>query len=249
MNEQKAAGTAGAGATGEEAHGDAQLWGIGQFTEGGRRVAYPVSAVDIEADTLAAGRALASLGIGRGHTVLFVSLVSEIVQVVPFHDALGRLGGICSAADATPFDASRTAKLVGQLHPRAVLGVNVDVLDGLEQGGFDLADAFAGVPVLGAHPGAATRLEGAGLAPRIWAFLGPAVGVECEPGAGAHVDEAIWIVEDEEGEIVVGPRAERAIGPARYRTGVRGSVARERCGCGRADVRVRIAREAGPGAD
>jgi hypothetical protein len=247
MNGQTADGTARpASAAGD---GDARLWGVGQFAEGGHRVPYPVSAADIEADTRAAGRALGSLGIGRGHTVLFVSLVSEIVQVVPFHDALGRFGGICSAADATPFDATRTAKLVGQLHPRAVLGVNVDVLDGLEQAGFDLADAFAGVPVLGAHPGAAVRLEGAGLAPRIWAFLGPAVGVECEPGVGAHIDESVWIVDDEDGEVVVAPRAERAIGPARHRTGVRGPVVRGPCRCGRADARVRIAPEAGPGAD
>jgi len=220
----------------------ARLWGVGQFAEGERRVPYPVSASDIEADTSAAGRALASLGIGRGHTVLFVSLVSEIVQTVPFHDAVTALGGICSAADATSFDAPRTPKLVRQLRPQAVLGINVDVLDGLEQEGFDLAEAFAGVPVLGAHPPAAARLEAAGLAPRIWAFLGPAVGVECRPGAGAHVDEAIWIVDDDHGEVVVAPRGRRAIGAGPYRTGATGGVARGRCDCGRPDVRVRVGR-------
>jgi len=219
----------------------AVLWGVGQFPDGHGRMPYPVSAADIEADTRGAGRALASLGVGRGHTVLFVSLVSEIVQTVPFHDALGQVGGICSAADATIFDAPRTAKLVRQLHPRAVVGVNGDVLDGLEQEGFDLADAFAGVPVLAAHPGAAARLQAAGLTPRVWAFLGPAVAVECEPGAGAHVDEAIWSVDDEGGEIVVIPVGQRAIGAGRYRTGALGAIVRDRCACGRGDPRVRLA--------
>ncbi len=160
---------------------------------------------------------------------------------MPFHDALGRVGGICSAADATNFDAPRTAKLVRQLHPRAVVGVNADVLDGLEQEGFELVDAFAGVPVLGAHPGAVARLRAAGLTPRVWAFLGPAVAVECEPGAGAHVDEAVWSVDEDGGEVVVAPRGERAIGAGRYRTGARGVIVRDRCACGRSDPRVRLA--------
>jgi len=217
------------------------LWGVGQFFDGTRRVPYPVTAADIEADTAAAGRALASLGIGRGHTVLFVSLVSEIVQTVPFHDALSQLGGICSAADATTFDAPRTPKLVRQLHPRAVFGVNGDVLDGLEQEGLDLSEAFAGVPVLGAHPGAMARLAAAGAAPLVWAFFGPAVGVECAPGAGAHVDEAIWTVDVDDGEIVIAPRRQRAISSARYRTGATGELERGRCRCGRVDVRVHLA--------
>src|SRR5579862_4121515 len=126
----------------------AALWGVGTF--GG--VDFPVSAEDFEADTGAAGRALDSLGIGAGDRVLIVGLVSECAHLVPFHAALRDRGAILSGADATVFDAPRTAKLTRQLGVRAVLGVNGPVLDGLDAEGFDLLEVFGTVPVVGARP-------------------------------------------------------------------------------------------------
>jgi hypothetical protein len=214
------------------------LWGVGTFMTTDGPVAYPVSADDVAADTEAAGRTLDSLGIGRGDRVLIVGLVSECAHLVPFHEALRSRGAILSGADATPFDAPRTAKLVRQLEPRAVLGVNGVVLDGLVTEGFDLGEVFAPVPVVAARPDALDRLTSAGVSANVWAHVGPAVAVECRPGAGAHVDEAQWDVTEDTGTVVVAPRAGRALPAGAYRTEVRARVERGQCGCGRSDVRL-----------
>jgi len=214
------------------------LWGVGTFATPEGAVAFPVSAADHEADTAAAGRALDSLAIAAGDRVLVVGLVSECAHLVPFHEALRDRGAILSGADATPFDAPRTAKLVGQLGVRAVLGVNAAVLDGLESEGIDPAAVLAPVPIVAARPDAVARLRAAGLAPLVWAHAGPAVAVECAPGAGAHVDEQQWVLDVEDGQLVVGVRATRALDHGPFRTGLRASLDRTPCACGRADVRL-----------
>lgn len=214
------------------------LWGIGTFATADGATPFPVSAADHEADVAAAGRALDSLGIGRGDRVLVVGLVSECVQLVPFHEALRRRGAILSGADATPFDAPRTAKLARQLEARAVLAVNGAVIDGLLSEGFDLADVFGAVPLVGARPDAVGRLRAAGVQPVVWAHVGPAVAVECRPRAGAHVDEALWDVTEQDGTIVIAARSPRAIAAGPYQTGVRAALERGLCPCGRSDVRL-----------
>ena len=214
------------------------LWGVGTFTTPEGAVAFPVSATDHAADIAAAGRALDSLAIGAGDRVLVVGLVSECAHLVPFHEALRLRGAILSGADATPFDASRTAKLVAQLGVRAVLGIDGAVLDGWEIEGLDAGAVLAGVPIVGARPDAVGRLRGAGLTPRVWAHVGPAVAVECGPGTGAHVDEQEWEVDVEDGQVVVGVRATRALDGGPFRTGLRAVIDRTPCACGRADARL-----------
>ncbi|HVM65872.1 MAG TPA: hypothetical protein VMU14_13490, partial [Acidimicrobiales bacterium] len=210
------------------------LWGVGTFVSAGEPVDLPVAPEDFAADTAAAGRALASLGIGPGDRVLIVGLVSECAHLVPFHAALRARGAILSGADATIFDAPRTAKLTRQLGVRAVLGVNGAVLDGLVAEGTDLLDVFGTVPIVGARPDAVARLRDAGVAPVLWAHVGPTVAVECAPGRGAHVDEAVWEVAARDGAVALSPRAPRALPPGPYPVGAAG-VARGACPCGRAD--------------
>ena len=214
------------------------LWGIGTFDAVGGPVPFPVTAEDMAADTAAAARALDSLGIGRADRVLIVGLVSECAHLVPFHEALRARGAVLSGADATPFDASRTAKLARQLDVRAVVALNAAVLDGLAVDGVDLGGVFGPVPLVGARPDAVERLRAAGVEPVVWAHVGPAVAVECRPGAGAHVDEAVWEVGEDDGAVVITPRAPRALPAGPYRTGVRATLARDRCSCGRSDVRL-----------
>ena len=215
----------------------ATLWGVGTFVSEGAAVDLPVAPADFEADTAAAGRALGSLGIGAGDRVLIVGLVSECAHLVPFHAALRRCGAILSGADATVFDAPRTAKLTRQLGARAVLGVNGAVLDGLEAEGFDLAEVFGAAPVVGARPDAAARLRGAGVTPVVWAHVGPTVAVECAPGRGAHVDDVLWEVSTRDGAVMIAPRAPRALPPGPYVIGS-AEVERGACPCGRAGARL-----------
>jgi hypothetical protein len=214
------------------------LWGIGTFTTADGAIPLPLSAADIAVDTLSAGRVLDSLGIGRGDRVLIVGLVSECAHLVPFHEAIRARGAILSGADATLFDAPRTAKLARQLEVRAVLGVNGAVIDGLIGEGFDLHEVFASVPLVAARPDALSRLRAAGLAPITWAHVGPAVAVGCSPGAGAHIDEAQWDVTEDGGNVVIGVRGSRALPPGPYRTPVGATLQRGQCACGRSDVRL-----------
>jgi hypothetical protein len=209
------------------------LWGIGTFDG----TDFPVSQADFESDTAAAGRALDSLGISSGDRVLVVGVVSECAHLVPFHEALRQRGAILSGADATVFDAPRTAKLTRQLGVRAVLALNGAVVDGLVAEGFDLAEVFGTVPAVAARPEAIGRLRDAGVAAVLWAHVGPAVAVECAPGRGAHVDETTWDVSARDGQVFVTPRSPRAL-PAQAYGAADGLLERGPCACGRNDVRV-----------
>ena len=64
---------------------------------------------------------------------------------MPLEKAAGKVGALYSSADATPFDAFRTASLIRQLEAQVVLGVDADVLDGLDANGTDLAATFGGL--------------------------------------------------------------------------------------------------------
>ena len=95
-----------------------------------------------------------------------MSLLSQTIHVTPFEQAAGLVGARYSSADATPFDAFRTASLVRQLSPAVVLGVDAAVLDGLAELERPLDEVFAPVrTVVTADADAFARLTEAGLAP------------------------------------------------------------------------------------
>jgi hypothetical protein len=132
-----------------------------------------------------------------------------------------------SSADATAPDAFRTASLIRQLEPVAVVGVDAAVVEGLGALGRDLADVFG--PVAGhvatADEEAHDALTGAGLAPRRWVKLGPTSAWEDEPGAGVlSYDAGRWQADEGSGELVLTNLAERLTPCDRLRTGVRGRV-------------------------
>ena len=66
----------------------------------------------------------------------------------------------------------------------AVFGVTDAMLDGLEASDRAPADVFAGVRLLGAHPGAYERLVAAGLTPVRVALCGPALAHRRRARAG-----------------------------------------------------------------
>jgi hypothetical protein len=124
------------------------------------------------------------------------------------------------------------------MHYDAVIGINVDVLDGLDDLGHSYDSVFGRTPVLSARAGAYERLRDGGLSPRWWLDLGPAIAVECNARAGAHVDADEWSVEEDGGVILVSARNSRAATVDRLRTDVEGEIVIEECACGRTDPRV-----------
>jgi hypothetical protein len=218
------------------------LWGIGSYQIGDRILAYPVSQDDHNRDIGSAMKAVSTLGIHEKSRALVLSMLSEAAQYWPVQ--IGLLVGKAqfSLADASRFDAFRTAMFLRAMHYDVVLGINTDVLDGLDDLGHGYGDVFGSSPVLAARAGAYERLEAAGLAPRWWLHVGPTVAVECDRLAGAHIDDSEWEIEAEGGEILVTARSARAATIERLATGVRGEVITDACGCGRADPRVVPAR-------
>jgi hypothetical protein len=218
----------------------AAVLGVGCFRVGAEPVLHAFSEADRARDARSCEGLLALAGVGRGDDVLIVSMLSEAASYWPLLGACVARGARLSAADATPFDASRVRMFCRQLPLRAILGLHPSTLAGLRQLGADLAEVLRAVPVLGARPGAREELEALGLRPRLWLQVGPALALECAPGSGAHLDPGLWQAEAGAGEILITSRAPRLTPLARQRTGLRGRVEPGPCACGRSGDRIHL---------
>ncbi|MEX0666635.1 MAG: hypothetical protein WD598_17930 [Acidimicrobiia bacterium] len=216
----------------------APLWGVGSFRVGDQMPAYAVSQDDHGRDISTAMKAVASLGLQKKKRALVLSMLSEAAQYWPVQIALLVSKAQFSLADASRFDAFRTAMFLRAMQYDVVLGINTDVLDGLDDLGHAYADIFAKVPVLSARAGAYERLRDAGLSPRWWLHVGPTVAVECDQLQGAHVDGDEWELDSERGEVLISARKPRAATIDRLHTAVQGEIVTEVCACGRSDPRV-----------
>lgn len=211
------------------------LWGVGALSIGDAVLDYPVSIPDMERDVAAAVKTLDSLGVKAGSRVLLISLLSEATLYWPVLCALVARGAQVSCADATAADAARVGMLLARLRYDAVAGIAAETVEGLGQAG---VSALRNAPLLAARPGAHERLAAAGMSPRRWVHAGPALGVECEARAGAHVDGGEWELAVDEGMVLVSARRPRAEAIAGLETGIAGSIAAARCECGRDDPRI-----------
>jgi hypothetical protein len=215
------------------------LWGVGSFRVGDDVVTFPVSKEDNGRDIGGAAKALRSMGVDSHSRVLVVSMLSNAAQYWPVQIGLLMSQAQFSIADASRYDAFRTNMFLRAMHYDVVLGINEDVLDGLDDLPLSYADVFADVPIVAAGAGAHARLRAAGLDPWWWLHLGPVTAVECGTREGAHIDGSEWTVDvADDGELLVSARNERAATVERQRTGVYGSMLTEPCACGRDDVRI-----------
>lgn len=202
-----------------------QVWGVGRVVVGDEIIPWAVSEADIEDETEIAASHYRSLGLGDGDLVLVVALLSQAIHAVPLERGAGRVGALYSSADATRFDAFRTASLVRQLEAKIVIGVDTEVLTGLTDIGRDLTDVFSTVKtVVAGDADAQARLADAGIATGRWLRLGPtsAVGLPDEPWL--VYDAQRWQVDGVGGELVLTNVADRLTACDRFRTGIRGSV-------------------------
>ena len=204
------------------------LWGVGCYEAPEGRRAWEISHDEIGRDMGSAQRTLEELEIGRSGGVLFCSMLSEAGQFWPWIVGAMLTGAQLSCSDATEAEALRVATLCELLDFEAVLGVTPGLVAGLGELGRDPADVFAGVRVVGAHPGAYERLAAAGLDPWWFVLCGPAVALSREPGGPATVDPDEWAVEERDGRIAVTGRQPRATTFAGTTTAVRAHVIDER---------------------
>ncbi len=199
-------------------------WGVARFLVGDQPVEWVLSQAEIGRDAQSAGAALARIGFAPGDRMLVVSMLADAPHFWPFSLAGLMAGGQLSYADASPFDAHRTAMFLRTLRYRLVLALTDGVLDGLEQGGHDAVALLAGVSAVVARGAAADRLAAMGVAAHRLELLGPAVALAPTPGAAPEVDPELWTVDADDGQLVVTSLTERAQPFVRQPTGVAGRV-------------------------
>jgi hypothetical protein len=202
-----------------------RVWGIGRVVVGGVVHPWGVSQDDIDDEAESLGARYAELGLGDNDLVLIVSLLSQAIHVVPLEKAAGTVGALYSSADATPFDAFRTASLVRQLKAKLVVGVDSGVIDGLAEQARDLGEVFPSrVTVMAADEAAATRLADAGVNTGRWEKLG-ATSAFRAPGDDAFVYDATrWQVDEDDGELLLTNLVPRLTESQRFRTGLHGAL-------------------------
>jgi hypothetical protein len=200
-------------------------WGVGRVVVGDEIVPWAVSEADIDDETQVAAVFLRDLGLRADELVLIVSYLSQAIHVAPFERAAGVVGALYSSADASRFDAFRTASLVRQLEPSVVIGIDAAVLDGFDDLDLDPAEALATVrAVVASGTAAQARLAEAGVAAGVWLRLG-ALNAVAGPGeTELRYDPTRWEVDEADGELLVSNLAARLTPSDRFRTGLRGHV-------------------------
>lgn len=202
-----------------------RVWGVGRVVVGGEIVPWPVSEADVDDETEVAAGLLRGLGLRADELVLIVSYLSQAIHVAPFERAAGVVGALYSSADASRFDAFRTASLVRQLKPTVVVGVDDAVLDGLDDLGRDPAEVFASVrAVVASGTAAQARLAATGVTAGVWFRLGALNAVAYPGETELRYDATRWQVDETDGELLVTSLADRLSPSDRFRTGVQGRV-------------------------
>jgi len=201
------------------------VWGVGRVLVGDEIVPWAVSEADIDDETEVAAAFLRDLGLRADELVLIVSYLSQAVHVAPFERAAGVVGALYSSADASRFDAFRTASLVRQLKPTVVIGIDDAVLDGFDDLDLDPGEALATVnAVVASGTAAQARLSAAGVTAGFWLRLG-ALNAVAGPGeSDLRYDATRWQVDEADGELLVTNLATRLTPSDRFRTGFRGHV-------------------------
>jgi hypothetical protein len=217
-----------------------QLWGITPFTDSdGSTEFLSWTSEDIDIETDVAARRLLSLGFGTGDTVLIISQLSEAGYFAPFQRAARRLGGISCTAEASPFDAYRTAAYLNQFSLRATIGLDAGVLGGLEKVG-DVSAMLRRCPWHVVRPDAAGAVRAAGIDPLALRFAGPAVAMECPSRQGAHLGRNAWRVSRSDEGITLAPVACRDLAMAPVHLADATRIETNLCGCGSDDPRLRF---------
>jgi len=202
-----------------------RVWGVGRVIVGDEIVPWPVSEADIDDETEVAAAFLRDLGLGADELVLIVSYLSQAVHVAPFERAAGIVGALYSSADASRFDAFRTASLARQLKPTVVFGVDDAVLDGFDDLGRDPAEVFASVrAVVASGTTARARLACAGVTAGLWLRLGALSAVAYPGETELRYDPTRWQVEAAGNELLLTNLVDRLTRSDRFRTGFRGRV-------------------------
>jgi hypothetical protein len=211
---------------------------VGQYNENGIQKLLPVSERELQRAEAAIGRVLSADALGRGRHCLIISTLSEVPTVGPLERALMARGLIICNCEASPYDGARVESTIRRFDIALIAPVSRLALDAIAAAGFDPEQLFQG-KIVWAKPDAYIRLRSvAGLDVRRWLPLGPAVGVECRFGGGAHVDGKEWHVECDDAATYITSRLDRAMHFERLRLDMTLNIEHTPCSCGATGPRV-----------
>ncbi len=214
---------------------------VGRYLLKGEAQFFPSNPVELRRIGDSIGEVIDSFGSLTGRYALVISMIEEAVQFVPFELAVIARRMIVTNADASIYEGGRVEAILRRFDVPLVLGVNAAILASLRGAGHDPIKLFAGRTVW-AVPSGYDELKGHDQDFRLlrWMEFGPAVGLECIEAAGVHVSSMEWLLDEEDGEIVLTSRLPRCLPADRLHTGVRGTVVRTACACGSRDFRILV---------
>jgi phenylacetate-CoA ligase len=220
-------------------------------------VGYTAGDLDVWSDVMA--RSMAMAGVRPGMLVHNANGYGLFTGGLGFHDGAERLG-----ATILPVSAGQTKRQVMLLRDLqaqvlcATPSYAVTIAEALEEEGIGPDELSLEVGLFGAEPWSeAMRSElerRLGLRARncygLSEIIGPGVAMECEAGAGSHVNEDHFLVEvldpetsepvpaGEPGELVITTLTKEALPLLRYRTADIAALDETPCACGRTLARI-----------
>jgi len=203
----------------------AQRWAIGLLRLPGGVQDYTVSLRDIERDTVWGRSVFERIGIRSGVPMHLIGAGCDNEILWPYENALIGMKVPFGVAEPVAIDAPRSDMFLRRFRMQAVMGLNGELVDALVGMGRDLK-ALLGHSTVVAMPDAVAALRAAGIEPWVMHSIGPIWAFESPDRDGARYDESEWLVEEDEGELLLSAVAPRASALVRLRTGVRGTVVR-----------------------
>ena len=214
---------------------------VGRYTDkDGEAVPLPYSIEEVERARRAITRILSTFHFRTGSNVLLTSQFHEGAQFMPVERAIMSYGMVAVSADSHLYDARRVESITRGFSLAAAIGISPETLTGLEQQGHQPEEMFANM-VIWARPGAYEQLK---QFPQLDVYrvldVGPTIAMECSSGNGAHIDRFEWLIDEQDGEIVLSNRLSRSTPFTHYHTGLKGRVVEGACSCGNADPRIQL---------
>lgn len=214
---------------------------VGRYLDAaGVRQPLPFSQGELSRAVAAYRRIFATFHFRAGQNLLVTALFDQSAQLLGAERAAMEYNLVVVSADSSLYDAGRVESIIRRFPLAGIVGITADTLEGLRGLGHDPLQLFKD-KVVWARPGAYEQLAGQpGLQVYRWVELGPAFGIECQAGAGVHIDRYEWDVAEVNGEIVLSSKLNRCVEFHDYHTGVKGKLVRGACRCGNFDPRIEI---------
>lgn len=200
------------------------LYGIACWRVGSQEFEFEIGWDEFERDVDWAESVLRSAGLQSGDLVLVTAQNWEGPWISPLAHALRRIGVTYTCAEMWGFDGRRTSMFLQRLPIRAVFGLGGETVAALEHEQPSIAELLRNVAFVWARPDALARLSE--VAPDVVPLvpLGPALALGLPGRSGAVVNADEWVVDSDNGQLVVTNAGQRAATFDRVPTGVRGHV-------------------------